>query len=365
MSMLASFLLTLQEAACRDPARGAVSPLQAALIAARLPLEVLELGGFPALLVPLHPQPRGLLSVHYDVVPCDVQGPPATPAADETRVLGRGSSDVLGAAAALVLALRDARERWSSPPPLWVAFVGDEEYGGTGSRLLAERLPSTVRWSLVLEPTEEAFAFASAGSLEVHIDVQGRASHGSTPEAGVNAVREAVYILERLEGAVAELARHEDPTRNPVLTPLMLAGGSDELVIPETARLVVDIRIPPGSSPQEIQKAVEAALATYGGPAHLKTAFLDDCAGAWEVDPEAEVGPLLRRLYREAAGREPSLGFMPSWTDAHAYHARGLYPVVWGPGRLDVAHTAREFVQRDALERAYRFLLAVLSHSWD
>ncbi|MBT9252993.1 MAG: hypothetical protein KM296_04775 [Brockia lithotrophica] len=53
-----------------------------------------------------------------------------------------------------------------------------------------------------------------------------------------------------------------------------------------------------------------------------------------------------------------------TWTDAHAYHAHGLYTVVWGPGRLDVAHTAREFVDRAALERAYRFLLAVLSHPW-
>ncbi|MBE3550415.1 MAG: M20/M25/M40 family metallo-hydrolase [Brockia lithotrophica] len=364
MSMLASFLLTLQEAACRDPARGAVYPLQAALVAAQLSPEVLELGEFPALLLPLHPRPRGLLSVHYDVVPCDLGGVPATPSADETRVLGRGSSDVLGAAAALVLALRDARDRWKSPPPLWVAFVGDEEYGGTGSRLLAERLPSTVRWSLVLEPTEETFAFASAGSLEVHIDVEGRASHGSTPEAGVNAVREAVRLLQRLEDAVAALARRDDPARNPVLTPLMLAGGSDELAVPETARLVVDVRIPPGFSPTEIRNAVETALAAHSGPAKVQATFLDDCASAWEVDPEAEVGPLLRRLYSEATGREPSLGFMPSWTDAHAYHAHGLYTVVWGPGRLDVAHTAREFVDRAALERAYRFLLAVLSHPW-
>lgn len=128
--MITTFLHALQEAACRDPVRGAIYPLQTALIASHLPLEILELDNFPALLVPLHQEPKGLLSVHYDVVPCELQGSPATPALDETHVFGRGSSDVLGSAAALALALGDAREFWKSPPPLWVAFVGDEEYGG-------------------------------------------------------------------------------------------------------------------------------------------------------------------------------------------------------------------------------------------
>jgi len=362
--MITTFLHALQEAACRDPVRGAIYPLQTALIASHLPLEILELDNFPALLVPLHQEPKGLLSVHYDVVPCELQGSPATPALDETHVFGRGSSDVLGSAAALALALGDAREFWKSPPPLWVAFVGDEEYGGTGSRLLSKLLPPTTRWGLVLEPTEETFAFASAGSLEIHIDVKGRASHGSTPEAGVNAVREAVRLLQHLEDAIAVPARRNDPMYNPLLTPLMLEGGSDDLVVPETAHLVVDVRIPPGSSPKEIRSAVEATLAAHSGPAKVQATFLDDCAGAWEVDPEAEVGPILRRLYSETTGREPNLSFMPSWTDAHAYHDHGLYTVVWGPGRLDVSHTAHEFIEKTALERAYRFLFTIFTHPW-
>jgi len=71
------------------------------------------------------------------------------------------------------------------------------------------------------------------------------------------------------------------------------------------------------------------------------------------------VPPLLTPETHGLAGApfaQPGPCHVPFATDGGNLARLGLEPVVWGPGRIDVAHKADEYVAYSALERTQHIL---------
>ncbi|RDV82509.1 M20/M25/M40 family metallo-hydrolase [Ammonifex thiophilus] len=350
-------LKLLVKAASCDPARGALAPLVFALESAALPWrpepvdeEVINI------LIPLSSAPRVLVAAHYDVVPPVIEGVRAREGEESECLYGRGACDVLGGVAALLGALAELGKDFPwEKSGLWVAFTGDEEREGRGSRGLSASLPSSLRYALVLEPTRGELAFSSCGSLEYEVEIRGTPSHGSVPERGKNPLLWAARFLLRLEETLEALNRRYSPPLPLAVTPLLLAGGSEELSVPVAARLRFDLRLPPDVPLREVEEELAGLLQAEEGIT-LHCGLAEEWAASWESDPESDFGRLLREVYREIYGREPVPVVMESWTDAHHFRSRGLETVVWGPGDLAVAHTPFEHLHYRELEEAKEFL---------
>lgn len=137
-----------------------------------------------------------------------------------------------------IRALRAARITPQSPVRFFLN--PDEETGSLAfrSRLLAEAKHARV--CLVLEPAAGGGAVKTSrkGVGVFRLSVHGRSAHaGINPAAGINAISELARQIPRVEA----LAR---PARGITVTAGLIEGGTRSNVVPESASVTFDIRIP-------------------------------------------------------------------------------------------------------------------------
>jgi len=118
-------------------------------------------------------------------------------------------------------------------------WTSDEEIGSGTSRALIEREARRSDAVLVLEPAlgpSGCVKTARKGVGEIEIVATGRAAHaGLNPEDGVNAI-------EEIARQIARTVRWKQPSRGITVSAGLVEGGTRTNVVPEKARVVVDVR---------------------------------------------------------------------------------------------------------------------------
>jgi acetylornithine deacetylase len=301
-----------------------------------------------------HGRRRLLLNGHLDTV--GVAGMTVDPFGGEVRdgrLQGRGACDMKGGIAALLWAAREAA-RVGVQGELIVALVADEEHASLGMQAVLAR-GVTADAAIVCEPTGLAIMPAHKGFAWVDVVFEGVAVHGSRPDRGVDAIRHAGHFLARLGELEAELE-----TRPP--HPLLgrgslhagtIAGGSAPSVYPDRCELVLERRLLPderGSAAlaevTALLRRVEAAV-----PGFRATATAGLSRPGTEVAGDHPLVAGLAAALRQA-GREPRIEGMTAWVDAALLNEAGIPAVCFGPGSIEDAHAAAEFVPVAELETA-------------
>jgi len=118
-------------------------------------------------------------------------------------------------------------------------WTSDEEIGSEASRKLLEAEARRSDTVFVLEPSfgpRGLLKTARKGVGEAELIVHGRASHaGLAPQEGINAIHELARQLARVE-------KWNDPRRGITINAGLIEGGTRTNVIPERARVVLDLR---------------------------------------------------------------------------------------------------------------------------
>jgi len=285
--------------------------------------------------------PRLVLSGHVDVVPVGegwARDPFGGDVADD-RVWGRGAADMLGSVACFV----EAATRAAPEAPCAILLTTDEETGMRAAEAaLAEGLLHGAEAIVVGEPTALDVGIAEKGVLWARIEARGTNAHGSMPELGDNAVQRAVRIASRL-------ASYHPPGEHPLLGRgtagvHRIHGGDAVNQVPAAAWLEVDVRYLPGTKEDEVVEALRRATESEGrGLADVRVISSHP---PFEIPPDS---PLARSALAASGGR--ALG-LPYGTEASRYAPAGIPTVILGPGEPDLAHTNRENVALEALERA-------------
>ena len=156
------------------------------------------------------------------------------------RAFGPGTFDMKGGLVIALFAV-DALVAAGRKPEKRIVFLwtSDEEIGSGTSRAVIEREARRSEAVLVLEPASGPAGCVKTGRKgvgEIEIIVTGRAAHaGLNPEAGVNAIEEIAL-------QIARISRWDEPRRGITVNAGMIEGGTRVNVIPEKARVVVDVR---------------------------------------------------------------------------------------------------------------------------
>ena len=288
---------------------------------------------------------------HHDVVPPDdsqvvgdtVAGATEYVAAErDGRIYGRGTADMKGAVAAMLLAFRDADPACEL---VFASFVG-EEVGGVGARHAIEE-GFAPDYAIVAEgsagyetPGVVDVVVAHKGRRGSSIVATGSAAHASVPETGVNAVYRACDAVD----VVRDLAEPSstvlgfDVTGSLAVTGI--DGGSAWNVVPERCSVTVDERTVPGDR-ADLARVEEIEGVTWVVDQDLPPMACDDPAFADHV------------LDAAAAVQDgtPSHVVKPHATDAGWLAQEGVTCVVCGPSETGEAHTATESVSIDILSR--------------
>jgi len=231
--------------------------------------------------------------------------------------------------------------------PLALLFTYDEEIGTRGARRLAEAggppepLP---RRTIVGEPTSLSPARLHKGHLRLRIVVEGKAAHSGVPHLGRSAIEPAarvVLALEDLRRALeAERPRYADAFPQVPFVTLNLgriSGGVAANVVPDRCEIELGARLFPGMEARDLVARVREAVENAIGDAsrtidvlgESPPALLDERSDLWSwLCEETAAGPLS----------------IPFATDAGWLQRLGFECVIWGPGSIEVAHRANEFV---------------------
>jgi acetylornithine deacetylase/succinyl-diaminopimelate desuccinylase-like protein len=303
------------------------------------------------------PGPTLALISHVDTVAADPAEWSRDPWSGELAdgyVWGRGALDMkdqVASETAACIAL--GRSGWRPERgDLLLVVAADEETGAhLGAKWLCEEHPEKVRCDMVVNEGAGVaidfegrrlftLAVGEKGVFRFRLRTRGVAGHASIPGVGDNALLKLAPLLERLRSqparettpdterflagllgeqesdldAAVERIRAEDeqlatlfaePMLGVTLTPTMASGSGKQNVVPSSAELVVDCRVPPEMAAEEVLERIGSVL----DDGDYEIEFIEDVVGSrsdfsgplaeavteWVevVEPGAEVLPLV------------------------------------------------------------------------
>ena len=305
-----------------------------------------------------------LLLGHTDVVLADASEWSVPPFSGEVRngeIWGRGALDMKGHVAANAVAIASlAREGFEPSGDLIFAATADEEVGDDfGLSWLCSEHPESVRSDYAVNEgggdrltvgSDVFWVVATAEKLTAPftIRVHGRSGHASMPGIADNALVKAAKLIERIaayrpepqiqqevevflqavlgevpspETAVARtrerdrtVAEQIEPLLTPTFAPTMISASRKRNVIPALCEIVVDCRLLPGQTPEEIEPIVRGVL---GGDIEYDLEFLKAEGGT----RSALDTPLWAAVQSFVAELEPAAQPVPvicaGFTDSH------------------------------------------------
>jgi acetylornithine deacetylase len=273
-----------------------------------------------------------MLNAHMDTVGVAGMADPFVPRIEGDRLYGRGAQDMKGSLAACMLAAAEAKRRGLRGDVI-VTAVADEEFASIGTEEIAATLSADA--AIVTEPTDLTVAVAHRGFVHLDVEVTGRASHGSRPDLGIDAIAKMGRVLvgiEELDRSLRADPRHPYLGSGSVHASL-IEGGQEFSSYPARCRLQAERRTIPGETAalaeQELREIV--ARAGEGDPQFVAESRSPISREPFEVFEKEEIVQLVRRHGGAVLGREPEVVGVPFWADSALLAAVGIPTVVFGP----------------------------------
>ncbi len=305
------------------------------------------------------------LNGHLDTV--SVAGmtiPPWDAEVRDERIWGRGSADMKGPLASMLLTLLRMKENaahWKGTVSV-ICFV-DEELGFGGAKHYIENLHPDNRPDFVLvgEPTEMQVVRGCKGCLRFSITAHGKAAHSSTPEKGNSAITAMAHAILALNhyfaNTLSKNTRSEFGSSTGSIG--IIQGGTGINIVPDQCSIQVDIRLIPGQNWETTWQEIQQTVLNAAARENIR----------WEFDPTPFVDlpmelPAEHPLVQIACEQLQLPPIVVNYScDASKFAADGIPTIILGPGNIAQAHTKDESIAITDLESAipiYQNLLTAL-----
>ncbi len=330
-----------------------------------------------------HPHRRIVLEAHLDTV--STQGmtiAPWSPEIRDGRMYGRGACDTKGGMAAMMQAMACLVGQGITPPcdVLFLATI-DEEFSYRGVVAVCDslapgpvaacvlrpdslpRTPLRAEAAIIAEPTSLLPVVASKGVLRWKIETRGKAAHSAKPHLGVNAIQHMAHVISHIEQDAKRLAEHVHPLLGPATCTIgVIRGGVQVNSVPEHCEIQLDRRLLPGETCQDVlahyQMLLDFVAAKYGVDAIMQPPMLTD--KPLETNPSSPAVRTMIGILTDM-GLDATLTGVPFGSDASKFGALGIPSLILGPGSIDQAHAAIEYIECSqviqAVEIYRRFLM--------
>jgi acetylornithine deacetylase len=308
------------------------------------------------------------LSGHTDVVPVTGQAWSSQPfeaRLEGGRLYGRGTCDMKGFIAT-VLALVPELVAMPLRTPIHLCFSYDEEITCLGSldaiRDFGHALPMPIA-CIVGEPTGMQVVDAQKSLASYRTTVVGRPAHSSMPALGANALHGAAHIIAELDRIADELRARGDPSGrfDPPYSTVqagLIEAGEAVNIVPSRAAIIWECRgvpsLPLDEVPERIRRfgreIVEPKLRLTAPEASVTTEL-----GVVVPDLAPDPGSIAQSLALRLAGQNRTYA-VSYGTEAGHFQKGGVPTVICGPGSIEQAHRADEWIALSELEACARFL---------
>ncbi len=311
-----------------------------------------------------------ILSGHTDTVPWDGQdwSVPQLGAllkeGPEPRLYGRGSADMKGF---IGVALSHAEQFLNSTAPFAVhlALSYDEEVGCFGVReLIADLRDAGIKplACIIGEPTRMVPAIAHKGVYRYRCCVRGKEAHSSLTPKSVNAIEMAARLIGKVRD-MAEGFERDEPRYEGFDVPFSTAsvgqfqGGIADNVVPRDAWFHYEFRDLPTADARRMQESIvtearslEVAMKKVAPEAGFRFETICEIP-SFLGSADDPVTRLAQQLSGQSSTTQVAFG-----TEAGLFKQSGIPTVVCGPGSIEQAHQADEYVSLAQLAQCERFM---------
>jgi len=291
---------------------------------------------------------------HSDVVPAERwftdKFTPFQPAIARERLYGRGSCDMKGSISCMLAASQ--RVSWNDlKAPLYFCVTADEEVGFHGAQCVAEEsklyreMVDHKTKGVIGEPTSLQIVHAHKGSIEMIAKAKGKMGHSGT-QVHDNANLKMIPFLTEMK-AIFDETETEEKWRNDLFDPPTLSlnilvkdNSPARNITPSRSTATVYMRSMPAINHEPLLQRAVAAAEEHG--ISLKVMRQ---AEPFFVDPSSEFVQEMLKIVHKKRPCTVSYG-----TDGGVF-SEIEEKVVCGPGSIEQAHTANEWISLEQLNR--------------
>ncbi len=288
-----------------------------------------------------------MLNGHTDTVGIarmDIE--PLNPVFREGKVYGRGSFDMKGGLAAMIIAVKTIIDAGLKPKgDVILAFVADEEYLSLGTEVLVKEYPADA--AILCEPTNLKVCIAHKGFAWIKVEIFGKAAHGSRPDRGIDAIVKAGKFLARIEelGKGALIQKKHPMLGSPSIHASLIKGGTELSTYPDYCLIELERRFIPGESVKTIEAEMQTLIDDL---ASKDEQFKAKCEVSFsrpplEVARDHEIVGALTRAYANTVKNDPEFIGVGGWMDSAILAEAGIPSVIIGPAG-EGFHAATEYV---------------------
>lgn len=316
-----------------------------------------------------------VLSGHTDVVPVDGQDWLSDPFKAEIRgdkLYGRGACDMKGFIACALNLLPQAvalSQQGQLRKPLHLALSFDEEVGCLGAPLMLEELSQrgiNPDYCIVGEPSSMKMVVAHKGISVFRCSVHGRSAHSSLTHQGVNAISYAAKLIGFIDELASQLAESDqvDPMFDVPYSTLSIGtieGGTATNIVPNLCEFTFDYRNLPIMGTQDILPVIEQRITELNqqmqqvdSQTGIKIEQLESVPAMTDTESEA-LQQLIAGLVQSSARHKVAYA-----TEGGQFTNAGIATVICGPGSIEQAHKADEYVELAQLAECDDFLQKLL-----
>ncbi|MGB6925426.1 acetylornithine deacetylase [Psychrobacter sp.] len=316
-----------------------------------------------------------VLSGHTDVVPVDGQdwtSDPFIATIHGDKLYGRGACDMKGFIACALTVLPQAVQLSNSGQlrrPLHLALSFDEEVGCLGAPLILADLKArgiTPDYCIVGEPTNMAMVVAHKGIAVYRCRVHGKSAHSSLIAQGVNAISYASRLVGYVDTLAEELSTRDDndalfTVPYSTLSVGTIHGGTATNIVPNLCEFTFDYRNLPHMTQDDILAPIQAKVAELNAQMQARAPetgielMQEESVPAMTDDDSAELQLLIAALTGDDERHKVAYA-----TEGGQFTNAGIPTIICGPGSIEQAHKADEYVELSEIERCDAFLKKLL-----
>ena len=301
-----------------------------------------------------------MLNGHTDTVGItrmDIE--PLNPLFQDGKVYGRGSFDMKGGLAAMIIAVKAIIDAGFKPKgDVILAFVADEEYLSLGTEVLVREYPADA--AILCEPTGLKVCIAHKGFAWIKVEVFGKAAHGSRPDRGIDAIVKAGKFLARIEelGKDTLIQKKHPLLGSPSIHASLIKGGTELSTYPDYCLIELERRFIPGESVKTIEEEMQTLIDDLASKdEQFKAKFeVSFSRPPLEVARDHEIVGALSRAYADTVKKAPEFIGVSGWMDSAILAEAGIPSVIIGPAG-EGFHAATEYVDFESVITLTKILI--------
>ncbi len=311
-----------------------------------------------------------ILSGHMDVVPVVGQEWTTDPFVltdkGDGKLYGRGACDMKGFLACCLATLPQMLQA-DLKKPIYFAFSYDEEVGCLAAPELAQAINNhykeTPKYAIIGEPSLMEPIVGQKGIYILETYVNGSAGHSSRIKQEVSAIHEAMRLILWLEKKMDQLIADKriDDRFHPPHSSIhigLVKGGIAPNVIADKAHFFWDLRTIPMDDIQSIVDEFEAFCRKR--EQELRPIFSDFSIKTIENHPpvphlDTKVDDDVVDLIKRISGNS-KLNTVSYAAEAGQFANEGFHSAICGPGSIEQAHRADEFIAKEQLVKGVEMI---------